>query len=54
MVTSHLLTCSLLKRLYFLEDYHGFECELRYIRDKNSREVDFSTIINGERITHRR
>ncbi|HSX19979.1 MAG TPA: ATP-binding protein [Gammaproteobacteria bacterium] len=44
----NLVATTLLKRLQFLEDYHGYECELRYIRDKDDREVDFVTIINGE------
>lgn len=44
----NLVATTLLKRLHFLEDYHGFECQLRYIRDKDGREVDFATIINGE------
>lgn len=44
----NLVATTLLKRLHFLEDYHGYECELRYIRDKDNREIDFVTIINGE------
>lgn len=38
---------TLLKRLNFIEDYHGYRCSLHYIRDKDGREVDFVTIING-------
>lgn len=44
----NLVATTLLKRLHFLEDYHGYECELRYIRDKDGREVDFVTVINGK------
>jgi len=38
---------TLLKRLHFIEDYHGYRCELHYLRDKDGREVDFAVIING-------
>lgn len=44
----NLVAVHLLKRLHFLEDYHGHRCELRYIRDKDGREVDFVTIIDGK------
>jgi predicted AAA+ superfamily ATPase len=37
----NLVATSLLKRLHFLEDYYGYRYELRYIRDKEGREVDF-------------
>jgi hypothetical protein len=30
-----------------LEDYHGHDCQLHYIRDKEGREVDFLTVIDG-------
>ncbi|MAZ77830.1 MAG: hypothetical protein CMF39_04060 [Legionellaceae bacterium] len=43
-----LVATHLLKRLHFLEDYEGYKCELRYIRDKDGREVDFVTIVEGE------
>ena len=39
---------SLLKRLHFLEDRDGYRYELRYIRDKEGREVDFAIIKEGE------
>jgi len=42
LVASHLL-----KRLHFLEDRDGFRYELRYIRDKEGREVDFVVIKEG-------
>lgn len=37
---------TLIKRLHFLEDYFGYRCGLYYIRDKDSREVDFVTTID--------
>lgn len=39
---------SLLKRLHFLEDRDGYRYELRYIRDKEGREVDFAVIKEGK------
>lgn len=42
---------SLLKRNYFLEDTEGHELELKYLRDKEKREVDFCIVEEGE-ITH--
>ncbi|TGO03704.1 hypothetical protein PN36_01860 [Candidatus Thiomargarita nelsonii] len=30
-----------------LEDYEGYRCELRYIRDKEGREIDFAIIKEG-------
>lgn len=44
----NLVATTLLKRLNFIEDYHGYRCNLYYIRDKESREVDFVTQINNE------
>lgn len=44
----NLIATTLLKRLDFLEDYYGYQCHLYYIRDKDGREVDFLTEINGE------
>ena len=31
----------MLKRLHFLEDRDGYRYELRYLRDKEGREIDF-------------
>lgn len=42
LVASHLL-----KRLHYMEDYTGHRCELRYIRDKEGREVDFVLLQDG-------
>ncbi len=43
----NLVATSLLKRLHFLEDRDGYKCELRYIRDKEGREVDFAIVKEG-------
>ena len=43
----NLVATSLLKRLHFLEDRDGYRCELRYIRDKEGREIDFAVIKEG-------
>jgi predicted AAA+ superfamily ATPase len=44
----NLVATSLLKRLNFLEDRDGFRYELRYIRDKEGREVDFAIVKDGQ------
>ena len=46
----NLVATHLLKRLHFIEDYHGYRCSLHYIRDKEGREVDFATVIDGKLI----
>lgn len=38
----------ILKRLHFIEDYHGYRCSLHYLRDKDGREVDFVTVVNDK------
>src|SRR3989339_688633 len=43
----NLIAAMLLKRIHFLEDYHGFRCALHYIRDKEGREIDFAVIKEG-------
>jgi predicted AAA+ superfamily ATPase len=43
----NLVATSLLKRIHFLEDRDGYRYELRYIRDKEGREVDFAVIKDG-------
>lgn len=43
----NLVATSLLKRLHFLEDRDGYRYELRYIRDKEGREVDFAILKEG-------
>jgi len=46
----NLVATHLLKRLHFIEDYHGYRCSLHYIRDKDGREVDFATVVDGKLI----
>ncbi|MFC1612100.1 ATP-binding protein [Myxococcota bacterium] len=43
----NLLATALIKRLHFLEDRDGFRYELKYIRDKEGREVDFAILKEG-------
>ncbi|MBW2031732.1 MAG: ATP-binding protein [Deltaproteobacteria bacterium] len=40
----NLVASSLLKRLHFLEDRDGYRYELKFIRDKEGREVDFAIV----------
>ena len=44
----NLVATSLLKRINFLEDRDGYRYELRYIRDKEGREVDFAILKEGK------
>jgi len=41
------IATTLLKRLHYLEDYEGYRYELRYIRDKEGREIDFVILKEG-------
>ncbi len=43
----NLVATTLLKRLHFIEDYYGHRTSLHYIRDKEGREVDFVTVVDG-------
>lgn len=43
----NLVATSLLKRLHFLEDHDGHRYELRFVRDKEGREVDFAIVREG-------
>ena len=43
----NLVASSLLKRMHFWEDRDRYRCELRYIRDKEGREVDFALFKEG-------
>ena len=43
----NLVATTLLKRIHFLEDRDGYRYELRYIRDKEGREVDFAILKEG-------
>ena len=45
----NLVATSLLKRLHFLEDRDGYRYDLRYLRDKEGREIDF-VIIKENRV----
>jgi predicted AAA+ superfamily ATPase len=45
----NLVATSLLKRLHFKEDREGYRYELRYLRDKEGREIDF-VIIKENRV----
>jgi len=44
----NLAATTLLKRLHFIEDYYGYRVNMYYVRDKDGREVDFLTTINGK------
>jgi uncharacterized protein len=44
----NLVATHLLKRLHFLEDEHGHRCALRYLRDREGREVDFAVFVDGQ------
>ena len=46
-VFKNLVATQLLKKIHFLEDRDGYRYELRYIRDKESREVDFVILKEG-------
>jgi predicted AAA+ superfamily ATPase len=38
----NLVACSLLKHLNAIEDYEGRRAELKYLRTKEKKEVDFA------------
>ncbi len=38
---------SLLKHLWFIEDTEGRDVALHYVRDKEKREIDFLTVVDG-------
>lgn len=42
----NLVACQLLKYCHFLEDTEGHRMELRFLRDKDKREIDFVVIKN--------
>jgi predicted AAA+ superfamily ATPase len=44
----NLIACHLLKWIHWKEDTQAEECELRYFRDTDKREVDFVILQNGE------
>lgn len=43
----NLVALALLKRIQFLEDVHGYTCQLHYLRTKDGIEVDFLVVIDG-------
>lgn len=43
----NLVATHLLKRLHYIEGRDGYHCELRYISDKEGREVDFIILKEG-------
>ncbi len=47
-VFENLVATHLLKRIHFLQDRDGYQYELRYIRDKEGREVDFLILKEGK------
>jgi predicted AAA+ superfamily ATPase len=44
----NLVATHLLKKIHFIEDHEGYRCELRYLRDKEGREVDFVILKEGK------
>lgn len=44
----NLIAFHLLKECHYLEDTQGVDCELRFFRDIEGREVDFVQLVNGE------
>ncbi len=44
----NLVAFHLLKLCHFLEDREGYPTELRYLRDRSGREVDFLVIVSGK------
>jgi uncharacterized protein len=44
----NLVATHLLKRMHLREDRDGHRCELRYLRDKEGREVDFVLLEDGK------
>ena len=43
----NLIATNILKRIHYLEDRDGYNYELKYIRDKEGREVDFAVLREG-------
>ena len=44
----NLVAFHLLKDCHFLEDTEGFDCDLRFFRDVEGREVDFVQVVDGQ------
>jgi predicted AAA+ superfamily ATPase len=47
-VFENLVATHLLKRIQYREDHDGYRYELRYLRDKEGREVDFAILRDGK------
>jgi len=47
----NMVALSLLKHLNAIEDYQGKRAELRYLRTKEKKEVDFALVIDNEPVT---
>ena len=47
----NLIACSLLKHLNAIEDYEGKRTELKYLRTKEKKEVDFALVVEDRPIT---
>ena len=47
----NLIACSLLKHLNAIEDYEGRRAELKYLRTKEKKEVDFALVVEDRPIT---
>jgi len=47
----NLVACSLLKHLNAIEDYEGKRAELKYLRTKEKKEVDFALVVEDRPIT---
>lgn len=45
------VACSLLKELHRVRDIMGYDADLKYLRTKDRKEIDFAVIINGK-VTH--
>ena len=47
----NLIACSLLKHLNAIEDYQGRRAELKYLRTKEKKEVDFALVVEDRPLT---
>jgi predicted AAA+ superfamily ATPase len=47
----NLVACCLLKHLNAIEDYEGRRAELKYLRTKEKREVDFALVVEDRPIS---
>ncbi|MEA1922186.1 MAG: ATP-binding protein [Pseudomonadota bacterium] len=47
-IFENFVATTLIKRLHYMEDRDGYRYELRYIRDKEGREIDFVILKEGQ------